>query len=576
MTNQNIHPAKLEVAELPAMTQEQSAEYVNQLTNSVPVVARTSNLSMDADEFFAKPNPLKKAYTPAEAKEPVAAVTETPVAAHTIGVQKPCLKHFSKYRPGDLGNSDRFIDMFPDTFRYAAHIGWLTYTDGTLLPAKKGEAREAVKAMIKQMGDDILFELSNLKPLAENETDTGKIKEFENAQKKLNKALSHYETSCGEARINACLAIVATDKRIVVAAEELNADKMLLNTLSGVVDLNTGELLPHSPNYLMTKNTGWHIAPPGTPCPTWLQFLRDTQDDGCPEEVEEMLEYKQIQMAYTLSGDTSYETLQQWHGPEGGNGKSVELSIVSEAMGTYHKAVNFRTLAFRGNDDTSIPNDIAGCEGARLITVDETPEFGVFNTEVLKKLVSGKTKIPCRFLNKEFFEYESQAKIIIATNFRVKVKNDAAVWRRMHLLSYNNTFTKEKGNIDEKLLDKLREEMPAILRWAVDGIAKLQAKGIEMPVKVARDTESYKQSQDDFGSFIRDTMDVGPKHMVKTSQAFAMYEEWAKDNKVAKPLSKTDFKRVMLNKGYQFKHTKAGDHYMGIRVHQEDLDFAAA
>jgi putative DNA primase/helicase len=57
-------------------------------------------------------------------------------------------------------------------------------------------------------------------------------------------------------------AVLSLARRIVERkAAELDRDLDLINTLSGVVDLRTGELLPSDPTLLMTKITRGSYRP---------------------------------------------------------------------------------------------------------------------------------------------------------------------------------------------------------------------------------------------------------------------------------------------------------------------------
>jgi putative DNA primase/helicase len=77
-------------------------------------------------------------------------------------------------------------------------------------------------------------------------------------------------------RINA---VTALARGIIVRdAADLDADPDILNTPSGVVDLRTGELLPHDPGYLCTKITGAAYEP-GADSPDWKQALESLRPD---------------------------------------------------------------------------------------------------------------------------------------------------------------------------------------------------------------------------------------------------------------------------------------------------------
>jgi hypothetical protein len=75
---------------------------------------------------------------------------------------------------------------------------------------------------------------------------------------------------CSEKTISAVVRIAASDPVIATRTSELDAHPLLLNTPSGVFDLETGEVRDHDRDMLLTQTTA---ASPGRGCPRWLQFL---------------------------------------------------------------------------------------------------------------------------------------------------------------------------------------------------------------------------------------------------------------------------------------------------------------
>ena len=53
--------------------------------------------------------------------------------------------------------------------------------------------------------------------------------------------------------VNAVVTLARADQRIAATADQWDADPWLLNTPAGIVDLRTGELSSHRPEYYMTK-----------------------------------------------------------------------------------------------------------------------------------------------------------------------------------------------------------------------------------------------------------------------------------------------------------------------------------
>jgi len=498
------------------------------------------------------------------------------VASNLIPIWKSSgyIRPFADYRPKDIGNAQRFFDLYADEFRFAPHLGWLRYEKGIWGHTEGfGYEREAVKSTICKFGDSLkieLFEINKLLALRRKAKEDGMSEAYiesldddvDAARGALKRMNTEYEASCAEPKIGACLRIAASAPAFVVRPEQLDADDFKLNTLSGVLDLIHGTETPHDPAFLMTRTSGTSIGPVDAECPEWLKFLHAVFDDGNEVETQAMIDYMQVVIAYMLSGSTRFEAMFILGGIAGGNGKSTFLNVVNALLGTYGMQVDCKTFQFKNAEDSSIPNDLAKTAGSRGTTIDELPKGFRFNSPMVKAYVSGTTPMTARFLHKEYFSWLSKAKVMIATNFLPVIRDDEAMWRRIHLIKFNNNF---KARPDETLGAKLNAELPAIMRWAQQGITKLAASGLGMPERVARDTATYKGSQDDFGSFVIEKMEPGAGFIVKTSQAFAMYTVWAEENK-HHAMSKGTFRRTMAERGFAVKTKSGYEVFDGLQV----------
>jgi len=92
--------------------------------------------------------------------------------------------------------------------------------------------------------------------------------------------------------------VAETDKHISILAAELDAYPELMNTLSGVVDLRTGEIRPHDPKLLLTRITACP-ADISAPHPRWDAFLAETFNGN-----REMTAYRQRLAGLALLGKT--------------------------------------------------------------------------------------------------------------------------------------------------------------------------------------------------------------------------------------------------------------------------------
>lgn len=99
------------------------------------------------------------------------------------------------------------------------------------------------------------------------------------------------------------------------------------------------------------------------------------------------------------------------------------------------------------------------------------------------KTLTGGDKIAARFMRQDFFEYVPQFKLLIAGNHKPSLRSvDEAMRRRFHLIPFTVTIPAEQRDIT--LGDRLKEEWPGILSWAIDGCLDWQQKRLAPPKAV--------------------------------------------------------------------------------------------
>ncbi len=157
------------------------------------------------------------------------------------------------------------------------------------------------------------------------------------------------------------------------------------------------------------------------------------------------------------------------------NGIGTFLDVISYVLGDY--AINTPPETFLETPGSAVRNDLARLRGARLITASEPESKKKFDPGVLKTF-TGQDPITCRFLHKEFFEFQPEGKLIFSANQRPAVRDTShGFWRRVILVPFTRIFTgKDK---DPTLRESLKAEASGILNWLVEGCLKWQAEGLQ-------------------------------------------------------------------------------------------------
>lgn len=430
-----------------------------------------------------------------------------------------------KFNMTEMGNAERLVHRNGKNLRYCIEFEeWMLWNGNTWIEDKKKQIERIAIKTFREMYIEATQE--------------------EDMEKRAQKVKWAQSTEKSSVFLNS---ISRAEAMLPLSQDELNRDGFKLNCQNGVVDLQTGKLIPHDRQYYMTKNT--HIDfNPNAECPTWLHFLESIMKDEQGNVKQDLIDFLQKSMGYTLTGDTNEQVAFFLWGT-GRNGKSTFINIVKEILGDYGKQTNSDTFTSKMND-TGINNDIARLHGARFVSAVES-EDGQKLSEALIKQLTGGEPITARFLRKEFFEFVPEFKIFFTTNHKPIVKgDDEGIWRRIRLIPFTHTIPKE--NVDKHLPEKLRNELPGILRWAVEGCMKWQQEGLGEPEEVKAATDEYKEEMDLLSNFLDECCVVMPEAKVQVNDIHKTYMKWAEENGEY-PMKQRAFSSRMQMRGFTKK-----------------------
>ncbi|WP_130176495.1 phage/plasmid primase, P4 family [Cryobacterium sp. SO1] len=306
-----------------------------------------------------------------------------------------------------------------------------------------------------------------------------------------------YRNSRSAAAIKNAGIIASSDPMVQLRSDECDVDPYLLNTPSGVVDLLTGELLPHGPAYAMRKVTSVGYDPEAK-ATVWERFILQSAGGDA-----EYVKFIQRFFGMSLIGKTVEEVMGMVTGG-GQNGKSTMMKAISQAVGSY--AGTMPAKAFTGDLTDEMLIEL---QGARLVLSAETGVGNSLDEMALKTMTSSDT-ISGRGLYKSRVTFEPSATMVLLTNHRPSIRaQDAGTWRRVRILPFNNIVSAEQKDAD--LAMKLAAESAGILRWLVEGALAFSRDGLGTCDVVAEATASYRTSQDFLGGFIAECLITGPE-----------------------------------------------------------------
>jgi P4 family phage/plasmid primase-like protien len=251
-----------------------------------------------------------------------------------------------------------------------------------------------------------------------------------------------------------------------------------------------------------------------------MHFLARITDQN-----SELQRFSQRMSGYALTGITREHALFFPYGT-GANGKSVFITTISNVMSDYAKTAPME--AFTASTNEHHPTDLAGLQGARLVTATEVEDGKHWAESKLKRLTGG-DKIAARFMRQDFFEFAPQFKLIIAGNHKPGLRAvDEAIRRRINLIPFTVTIPEEER--DKDLTEKLRVESGGILQWMIDGCLDWQQQGLNPPAVVREATEDYFAGEDAIGRWLEERCDIDPTHSSAIGDLFENWRGWCYRN----------------------------------------------
>jgi len=277
---------------------------------------------------------------------------------------------------------------------------------------------------------------------------------------------------------------------------------------------------------------------------------------------QELIAFLKKAIGYSLTGITTERVMFMCHG-EGDNGKSTLLRVLMELLNDY--ALRTPTDTLMAKQGWSVPNDVARLKGARFVTAIEGEE-GQRLAESFIKQITGNDKISARFMRAEWFDFLPEFKLWFATNHKPEIQStDKAIWNRMRLIPFDVTIPDNKQ--DKQLIEKLKGELPGILRWAVEGCLAWQREGLGLPQAVKSATEQYRAERDNVTEFLEDWCEALPMAMMPLEDLYKAYQLWCHTEEQS-TLTKKQFNKRVNECGYQKK--KSGVWYwLGVQLKEE-------
>lgn len=351
----------------------------------------------------------------------------------------------------------------------------------------------------------------------------------------------------------------ATSARGVAAAIEMSTTKLLTdedefdkNSLhivarNGVVNLETGGLVPHHPSWLATISANAAYDPEAGPDADnrWSNLVLDTMSGDA-----EMARFLQVYLGTGLIG-LPLERLAIFVGT-GANGKGVLLNTLQEVFGEY--TTTLYSDALTGKLD---PRMIAHIRNRRLVVMQETRAGERLDDGAVKTLASADRVVGAK-VYEEHSSFAPTHTGVLATNDipRIAASQGGAaghgLFRRLLVVEFLRTVPPEER--DERLVSTLvADHADEVLTWAINGALMYLQDGLEkyIPEAVKAATQRLREDSDTVGRFIRDCLLVDPvKPDLRADRAavYNAYAAWCMDEHTT-AMTRQSFYKALTERG---------------------------
>lgn len=247
---------------------------------------------------------------------------------------------------------------------------------------------------------------------------------------------------------------------------------------NGALDLSTGALLQHSPDYRATKTTGTDYRP-GAMHSAWNAVVALLKSEG------DRYTFIHQFCGSGLHGANPNERVVIFQG-DGGTGKGTLLTAIHHAMGDYVATVEVGSLLatdWRKQNKSAPREDLLKLRGARFVYPSiEPPKDSKLDDGSIKAL-TGNDAITARYPHgKHSITFQPVFKLAIQTNFPLQTEfDDPGMKRRVIVVPFNQKPEKPDPTIKHDLMHDPNARA-AVLAWLYEGYRAWLGRGFALPV----------------------------------------------------------------------------------------------
>lgn len=317
---------------------------------------------------------------------------------------------------------------------------------------------------------------------------------------------------------------------VLIRRNVKTSDANLIAFRNGVYNIETGELLDFSSDYIITNKINYNFNPHA-----YSELVDKTFDKlSCNDEsiralLEEAIGYcfyrrNELRKSFILTGDKK-------------NGKSTFLAMLKELLGDDNTAaLDLNELADRFSS--------ASLFGKLANIGDDIGDEFIANPATFKKIVSGDRIKGENKGQKEFF-FNPYCKLLFSANNIPRIKDKSgAVLDRLVIIPFDARFSRDDPDFDPYIKYKLIQEdaLEYLVLLGIEGLKRvLHNQSFTKSKKVTKSIEEYEETNNPILLFFKE-ITIDEIMNEPTKEVYQKYNEFCLANSFT-PMSNIEFSK---------------------------------
>ncbi|MEM9064027.1 MAG: phage/plasmid primase, P4 family [Planctomycetota bacterium] len=333
--------------------------------------------------------------------------------------------------------------------------------------------------------------------------------------------------------------------------------KQLLPARNGLVDVQSGMLVPATPQFFCTYHAPMDYDPGAGPPTAWFDFLDDIFD-GDTQQMGVLQEF----IGLCLTPDVRFHKMLLIVGPPR-SGKGTIARVIRGLLG--NQSVKGPTLSSLGGEFGLAPL----LNAILAIISDARIQRGAAVGQIAERLlsISGEDALTVNRKFKETITVTLQSRLIIMSNELPRLQDSSgALAQRFIVLSLKKSFL---GKEDTRLTDRLLADLPGILIWAMEGRRRLYERGKFIQPRAGEEALGMlTELASPVSTFVKECCDLTDGAETSVTDLHGSYRAWCERVGIDHPTPVQTFGRDLLAAHPEVSVSQRGSKESRYRVYR--------